>query len=152
MLMFLPVIATFLIIIMDLLTIFYIDAAVRFPHIPLYEYSKITGKGIEWGQFVIMKALALFFGILTTILCSKIFSFEKATANIKCVFLFQYLLPFIHPNMHGIHFIEPQHLFYFSMIWHLVGVELARKAQIEKKYLKMSGVRSRKEDGRMTLV
>jgi hypothetical protein len=77
-LLYFPVVAICFVIGMDILTIFVIPAALRYPHEALWSRFK----NWDWGIVIAYETIALLFGIGTAIVCRRISAFDKATTEI----------------------------------------------------------------------
>ena len=77
-LFFLPLVAFAMIILTDILSLFYLDAPFRDSHQPVWNYLPSHYKA----QAVFMELVAIFFGTLTGVICWKVLSFHSATEEI----------------------------------------------------------------------
>lgn len=88
-LIFSPTIAIAFIIVMDLLSLVYFPALFRemqavngqLKHVPILQTSKHLGAGF-WSNLAIFEGCALVLCLLTTIVCTKILQYEKATGQV----------------------------------------------------------------------
>jgi hypothetical protein len=76
--LFLPAVTILVGIAFDLSSIFLIEAAFRYPRVPLW---RLMGPP-EWTQFALMEAFALLFCSFTFGLCFRAAAFEKATGEV----------------------------------------------------------------------
>jgi hypothetical protein len=79
MLIFLPLLAVSMIIVMDFLTMFWLDAAYRFPHAPII--GQILDDKTSLAKFVVYEIAALVMATAIGFLCNKVLAFEHGTGS-----------------------------------------------------------------------